>query len=93
LKTLLIFIILFPLFLIGQQPVVEKISAQICDSLSNIQTNIEDLNIHEFIEFFEPYRQYILSGDEADKAMESIHKQNAADSHYAQQERSMMGGG
>jgi hypothetical protein len=57
------------------------------------ETNIEELNIDELINFLEPYRQYILTGRDAEKEMDRISRQNAADDHYAKQERGMMGGG
>ena len=56
-------------------------------------TNVEELDINELIQFFEPYRQNILSGSEAEAAMDRIAKQNAADAQYARQERAAMGGG
>lgn len=57
------------------------------------ETNIEDLNVDELIDFIEQYRQYIISGEEAVKSMDWISQQNNADRHYDQQERGMMGGG
>ena len=54
--------------------------------------NIEELAIDDLIQFFEPYRQYILAGQEAENRMNYIYKQNAADSRYASQERAFTGG-
>lgn len=56
------------------------------------ETNIQDLNIEELINFFEPYIQYILTGSDAEKRMDIIYQQNANDSRYSNQERSMFGG-
>src|ERR1035437_2747678 len=47
------------------------------------EIHIEELAIGDLIQFFEPYRQYILSGTEAEAAMDRISKQNSADSAYA----------
>jgi|ERR1035437_9922266 hypothetical protein len=57
------------------------------------EINVEELDINELIQFFEPYRQYILTGADAENRMTSIQKQNSADSAYARQERNAMGGG
>ena len=57
------------------------------------EINVEELAIDDLFQFFEPYRQYILTGADAEAAMDKISKQNSADSAYARQERSAMGGG
>jgi hypothetical protein len=56
------------------------------------EQNIDELDVNELIQFFEPYRQYILSGAEAESQMNNIYKQNAADARYASQERAATGG-
>jgi len=56
-------------------------------------TDIEELAIDDLIQFFEPYRQYILTGQDAAKRMDYINKQNSDDARYASQERAAMGGG
>ena len=56
------------------------------------QQYIEELDVNELIQFLEPYRQYMLTGAEAEKQMEIIYKQNAADTRYANQEKAAMGG-
>ena len=57
------------------------------------EQHIEELDINELFQFFEPYRQYVLTGADAEKQMDSINRQNSADNAYARQERSAMGGG
>lgn len=54
--------------------------------------NVDELNVDELIQFFEPYRQYILAGEEAERQMNNISKQNSADARYASQERAATGG-
>ena len=57
------------------------------------ETDIEELAIDDLFQFFEPYRQYILTGQDAAKRMDYINKQNSDDARYASQERAAMGGG
>lgn len=51
------------------------------------ETNIEDLDIKELIQFFESYQQYIVSGEEANIMMNNNQKSNAVDREYSAQER------
>ncbi len=69
-----------------------KVKAEIGDGKIFPETNIDELDINDLFNFFEPYRQYILSGGDAERAMNKIYSQNAADDRYASQERSAMGG-
>ena len=57
------------------------------------EQHVEELDINELFQFFEPYRQYMLTGQDAEREMDNIYKQNAADAQYARQERAAMGGG
>lgn len=56
------------------------------------EQHVEDLSVDELIQFFEPYRQHILAGAEAEAAMTRIQKQNSDDRRYAAQERGYTGG-
>lgn len=69
-----------------------NVSVETFDQKEFPKTNIEELDINDLFNFLEPYRQYILTGDEAKAAMERIYRQNASDAQYARQERSSMGG-
>jgi len=56
------------------------------------EQHIEELDINELIQFFEPYRQYIITGQEAAKEMNDRSRQASADRNYERQERAAMGG-
>lgn len=57
------------------------------------EQNIEDLDINELLQFLEPYRRYMVTGEAAQKQIEQDQRDNARDAEYARQERSAMGGG
>lgn len=56
-------------------------------------TDIEELDVNSLANFFKPYSQYMLTGQEATRELNSWSLQDAADSRYASQERAAMGGG
>jgi len=56
------------------------------------EQHVEELDINDLIQFFEPYRQYIIIGQDAAKEMNSRSQQASADRNYERQERAAMGG-
>lgn len=55
-------------------------------------TYLEDLDIDRLVEFFKPYKEYILTGEELDDYLNAATRDRNADDAYDRQERSFTGG-
>ena len=57
------------------------------------EQDLDELDVNELFQFFEPYRQHILTGQDAEKEITARQRQSAQDDAYARQERWATGGG